>query len=194
MPRSTTMTAAALAALVMSAFAAPAAAQVVTSAGGEVVSPAQKHLIDNLITIDSIQAATARLAATKTQNASVREFANQLASEHTTSAMTLSKIAAKKDVGRESGADSITSQFTTRYANLQTMPAGPDFDKAFLQIVVANHQAEIDAINTGRASANDEELKKDLDTMATGLQTHVTKANELTASLEKAPASGKPPR
>ena len=67
MPRSTTLTAAALTALAACAFAAPAASQV-TTAGGEVVSTAQKHLIDNLITIDSIQAATAKLAAMKTEN------------------------------------------------------------------------------------------------------------------------------
>ncbi len=43
MPRSTTLTAAALTALAACAFAAPAASQV-TTAGGEVVSTAQKHL------------------------------------------------------------------------------------------------------------------------------------------------------
>ncbi len=192
MPRSTTMTAAAFAALVMSAFAAPAAAQV-TSAGGEVASSSgQKQLVGNLITIDSIQAATAKLAATKAQNAAVKEFANQLASDHTTNAMNLSNIANKKDVGRESAGSTVTSQFSARFAALQTMPEGPEFDKAFLQAVVANHQAEISTINSGKASATDEDLKKDLDATLTGLQAHVSKANELTASLDKTPA--KPPR
>src|ERR1041385_3697511 len=63
MPRTTSMTVAAFAALAACAFAAPAAAQVVTSAGGEVVSPAQKNLLDRMIVSDSIQAATAKLAA-----------------------------------------------------------------------------------------------------------------------------------
>ena len=100
MPRSTTLTAAALTALAACAFAAPAASQV-TTAGGEVVSTAQKHLVDNLITIDSIQAATAKLAAMKTENPSVKEFANTLAADHAAHAGGLQKVADKKDVGRE---------------------------------------------------------------------------------------------
>src|SRR5690242_1861645 len=95
----TSMTVAAFAAL--AAFAAPAAAQVVTSAGGEVVSPAQKNLIDRLIVSDSIQVATAKLAAEKSQNAAVKEFATQIASDHASHIAALAKIADKKDVGRE---------------------------------------------------------------------------------------------
>src|SRR5690349_300276 len=100
MPRSTTMTVAAFAAIAACALTAPAASQVVSS-GGEVVSSAQKHIVDNLITIDSIQAATAKLAATKTQNPEIKDFANSLAMEHSGHVGSLAKIADKKDVGRE---------------------------------------------------------------------------------------------
>src|SRR5215467_518620 len=93
MPRSTTMSVAAFAAIAACALAAPAASQVVTTAGGDVVSMAQKHLVDNLITLDSIQAATAKLAATKTQNPAVRDFATSLESDHTAHAGALQKLA-----------------------------------------------------------------------------------------------------
>ena len=95
MPRSTTLTTAAFAALAACALAAPAASQV-TTAGGEVVSAAQKHLVDNLITLDSIQAATAKLAAIKTQNAEIKEFANTLSADHAGHAGGL-----QKDLGQE---------------------------------------------------------------------------------------------
>src|SRR5262249_3400505 len=121
MPRSTTMTVAAFAAIAACALAAPAASQVVTTAGGDVVSTAQKHLVDNLITIDSIQAATAKLAATKTTNPAVRDFANAIGSDHAAHADALSKIAAKKEVGREADASSkLTTEFTTRYSALES--------------------------------------------------------------------------
>src|SRR5262249_49168537 len=159
-------------------------------------STAQKHLVDNLITIDSIQAATAKLAATKTTNPAVRDFANAIGSDHAAHADALSKIAAKKEVGREADASSkLTTEFTTRYSALESMPAGAEFDKAFLQAVVANHQAEISAINTGKTSAGDEDLKKDLDQTVGGLQSHLAKANELSATLQKGGAAptAKPP-
>ena len=194
MPRSTTMTIAAFAAVVACAVAAPAAAQVVTSAGGEVVPAAQKHLVDNLIAFDSIQAATAKLAATKTQNTAVREFASSLSMDHSAHVAALQKLAAKVSVGREADVRSkTTAEFTSRYTALESMPAGAEFDRAFLQAVVANHQAEIAAINAGKTAATDEDLKKDLDQTVGGLQSHLAKANELSATLEKTPAT-KPPR
>ena len=196
MPRTTTMTAAALAAFAACTFAATAASQVVTSAGGEVVSSAQKHLVDNLIAMDSIQAATAKFAAGKTQNASVREFANAIAMDHAMHAAALTKLSAKKTVGRDTATEnSSTKEFATRYAALQSAPAGAEFDRAFLQTVVANHQTEIAAINSGKTAATDEELKKDLEQTENGLHAHLTKANELTSTLEKSGmAPTKPPR
>jgi len=190
MPRSTTMTVAAFAAAAACALAAPAASQVVSS-GGEVVSAAQKHVVDNLITIDSIQAATAKLAATKTQNPEIRDFANSLATEHSAHVGALAKIADKKDVGREKDAeDKLSAEFAARYSALETTAAGPEFDRAFLQAVVANHQAEISAIDTWKANAKDEDLKKDLGHTTSGLQSHLSKANELTAKMDK---PSKPP-
>jgi putative membrane protein len=195
MPRSTSMTVAMFAAAAACALAAPAASQV-TTAGGEVVSMAQKHLVDHLITIDSIQAATAKLAATKTQNESVRQFANALATDHAAHATALQQIAAKPDVGREADAgDATTPQLASRYAALESMPAGDEFDKTFLQTVVANHQAEISTINSGRMAVKDEDLKKDLETTTGALQEHVSKANELAKTLKKGDAPmSKPPR
>jgi putative membrane protein len=194
MPRSTTLTAAALTALAACAFAAPAASQV-TTAGGEVVSTAQKHLVGNLITLDSIQAATAKLAATKTQNAEVREFASTLAADHGGHAIALQRISDKKDVGREAEAGNTTAtEFATRYTSLESMPAGPEFDRAFLQAIVANHQAEIAVITSGKSAAKDDDLKKDLDECASTLRSHLSKAHDLSSKLDKdAMAPAKPP-
>jgi putative membrane protein len=184
------MTAAAIAAIAACTLAAPAASQV-TTAGGEVVSVVQKHVVDNLITIDSIQAATAKLAATKTENPDIKEFANTLATEHSAHVGALAKIADKKDVGRETDSESkLASEFAARHTALEGMAAGPEFDRAFLQAVIANHQAEISAIDSWKASARDEDLKKDLSHTTGGLQSHLSKADELTKKMEK---PSKPP-
>src|SRR6476646_8977279 len=108
MPRSTTLTAAAITALAACAFAAPAA---------------------SLITTDSIQAATAKLAAMKTENPSVKEFANTLAADHAAHAGGLQKVADKKDVGREADpGNTLPTEFASRYTALESTPAGPEFD------------------------------------------------------------------
>ena len=194
MPRSTTLTTAAFAALAACALAAPAASQV-TTAGGEVVSAAQKHLVDNLITLDSIQAATAKLAAIKTQNAEIKEFANTLSADHAGHAGGLQKISDRKDVGREADASNTTAtEFATRYATLDGMAAGPEFDRAFLKAIIANHQAELAVITSGKSAAKDEDLKKDLNESSSALRSHLSKANELSSKLDKdGMAPTKPP-
>ncbi len=148
MPRSTTLTAAAFTALAACAIAAPAASQV-TTAGGEVVSTAQKHLIDNLITIDSIQAATAKLAAMQDGEPLRRK------NSPTRSPPTMPHTPAdckRSPTRRTSGARPIPAirsltEFAKRYSALDATPAGPEFDRTFLKTVVANHQAEISTIN-----------------------------------------------
>lgn len=187
---------AAFATLAACALAGGAAAQVVTSAGGEVVSPAQKNLVDRLIVSDSFEVATAKLAATKTQNPAVRDFANMLASEHTAHIQALEKIAAKKEVGREAAAgDSSTADLAKAYATLQGMPAGAEFDKAFVQAVIDQHKSAIASLESAKSAAQDEELKKDLDATATALQTHLSHANEVEAALGSGTAApgAKPP-
>jgi putative membrane protein len=199
MHRTSTLAVAAIAAIAACTFAAPASAQVVTTAGGEVASPAQKNLIDRLITGDSIEVATATLAAGKTQNAAVKAYATMIATDHSAHIANLQKIAAKKDVGREANpADSSSAQLASEFASLQAMPAGPEFDKAFLQAEVSRHQAAIAALDAGKAAATDEDLKKDIVATSAALQSHAAKANEVAASLNKAPmppaAPAKPPR
>lgn len=188
MPRTTSLTVAAFAALAACAFAAPVAAQVVTSAGGEVVSPAQKNLVDRLIVSDSIQAATAKLAIEKAQNPTVKDLATQLANDHSSHAASLAKIADKKDVGREANpSDASSADLANQFKTLESMPAGPEFDKAYLQAVIADHQAALAAINAGKSVAKDEDLKKDLDATSTALQSHISRANEVAKSIDKAP-------
>ena len=57
-------------------------AQVVTASGGEVTGMSQKNVVDHLITADSIEIQTAQLAASRTKNANVRDFANMLVADH----------------------------------------------------------------------------------------------------------------
>src|SRR5690242_7134654 len=198
MPRTTSLTVAAFAAFAACAFAAPVAAQVVTTAGGEVVSPAQKNLVDRLIVSDSIQAATAKLAAEKAQNPAVKDLATQLASDHSSHAAALAKIADKKEVGREANPGDVSgTDLANEFKTLESMPAGPEFDKAYLKAVIADHQAALAAINAGKAAAKDDDLKKDLDATSTALQSHIAHASDVSKSLDKAPtadaAAAKPP-
>ena len=63
--------------------AATGMAQVkVTTSNGEVMTYTQKNLVDHLIIGDSIEVEMAKLAAMRTQNTAVRDFANMLVTDH----------------------------------------------------------------------------------------------------------------
>jgi len=81
--------------------ASAVAAQVTTSSGGDVTAFTQKQLIDHMIVGDSVELQIAGLAATRTQNPAVREFANQLLADHKAHLDNLLKLAGNPSIGRE---------------------------------------------------------------------------------------------
>ena len=156
-------------------------------AGGEVVSTAQKHLVDHLITIDSIQAATAKLAAIKTQNPSVREFANTLADGSR-------RTRRRASAGRRQAGRRARSRCRRRDdAGVREALRGARIDAGGRRIrsdIPGNRGREssgrdLDDQLMARSAAKDDDLKKDLDTTTGALQEHVAKANELAGDAQE---------
>ena len=71
-----------IAVMLASLTASVAGAQVTTTSGGDVSMFSQKNLIDHLIVGDSLEVEMAQLAVSRTQNAAVKDFANQLLADH----------------------------------------------------------------------------------------------------------------
>src|SRR4051812_4525565 len=72
-----------------------------TTANGDVVMFTQKHVVDHMIVGDSLEVEAAQLAAARTQNVAVRDFANMLVTDHRGHLDNLYKLAGKRDIGRE---------------------------------------------------------------------------------------------
>jgi len=182
----------ALAAILTALSGSAAAAQATTTSGGDVATFTQKHLVNHMIVGDSIEVAMAQLAATRTQNAAVKEFANQLIADQTAHIARLNKLAAEGDIGRETNASDTTgAHLVGELATLTSMAPDAAFDRAFVQDQIELHQAAIDALKTLSPAATNADVRGDVSATLPVVEKHLAAAQQLAAQLSK-PADSSP--
>ena len=170
-----------------------AAAQSAATAGGDVATVTQKRLINHVIVGDSIEAEMAQLAANRSQNAAVKEFANQLAADQKAQLGRLNAFAANGAIGREADpSDTSGAHFAGQLASLKSMSADAGFDRAFVQDQIELHQAAIDALHNMRSAATDAGVQHDIDASLPVIEKHLAAAQQLGAQLNR-PADAPPP-
>jgi putative membrane protein len=182
---------AALTFAVASLSASAVTAQVTTSSGGDVTAFSQKQLIDHMIVSDSMELQQAALASSRTQNAAVRDFANQLLADHKAHLDNLLKLAGNANIGREANtSDSTGRQAANTLKSLQSMAADSGFDRAFVQAQIQAHQSSINTLKAIRPTVKDADVQKDIDATLPVLESHLSKATQLAAQLRNPGAAG----
>jgi putative membrane protein len=182
---------AALTLAVASLSASAVAAQVTTSSGGDVTAFSQKQLIDHMIVSDSMELQLAALATSRTQNAAVRDFANQLIADHKAHLDNLLKLAGNANIGREANTtDSTGRQAANTFKSLQSMAADSGFDRAFVQAQIQAHQSSINTLKAIRPTVKDADVQKDIDATLPVLESHLSKATQLASQLGSPRAAG----
>jgi putative membrane protein len=185
-------TRAALAAILTVLAGSAAAAQATTTSGGDVATFTQKHLVNHMIVGDSIEMAMAQLAASRTQNAAVKDFANQLIADNTAHLSELNKLAAKADIGREANASDTTgAHLAGQLATLKSMAPDAAFDRAFVQDQIEQHQTAIDALKTLSPAATSADVRSDVTAALPVVEKHLAAAQQLAVQLNK-PADAAP--
>ena len=171
--------------LLLGASGAAAAAQVtITTSGGDVVTVNQKNLVDHMIVGDSLEIATAGLAAVKATNPAVRSFATMLVNDHRADLDNLYKLAAKGDIGREPNAADTSALMGVRMLErLRNMPSGQEFDRMFLRREIRDHLNDIRMLQQLRPAAKDDEVRHEIDHAMPVLERHLARARELAAQL-----------
>ena len=165
--------------------ASTSAAQVrVTTSKGDVEIYTEKNLAEHMILGDSVELEMAQLAASRTQNTAVRDFANMLITEHTGHLESLRKIAADDDVGRQASASDTAAAAAIRaLASLRDMPADSGFDKAFIREAIRFHQQEIIALKMFGGAAKDDDFKDEVKRTLPIKLRHLYRAGEVAATL-----------
>lgn len=149
-------------------------------------APSDAQIVGIVQAANRIDINLAKLALTKTKDPQVKEFANQMISDHTNLEKSVGDLAKKLGVTPE---QSDTSKHLKRQAademkKLRSLQ-GKAFDKEYVSHEVAFHQAVIDAATTTLIpNAKNAELKSALKEAAPLLQGHLQHARQLQESLQ----------
>lgn len=156
-------------------------------------APTDPQIVGIVQTANRIDIDQARLALRKSTDAKVKEFANQMISDHTNLEKSVRDLATKLGVKEESSdtAKQLKQQAAEESKKLNDLK-GKAFDTEYASHEIAYHQAVISAAtNTLIPNAKNAELKSALEGAAPLLQGHMQHAQQLQQSLQGGGSSGR---
>lgn len=156
-----------------------------TAANVRAQGPSDAQIVQIVQTANKIDIDQAKLALRKSSNAQVKEFANQMISDHTSLEKSVADLAKKLNVKpAESDTSKQLQQQAAEEAKKLRGLSGSAFDKEYVSHEVAYHQAVLDA--AGKVlipNAQNADLKSALQGAAPLLQGHLQHAQQLEQSL-----------
>jgi len=165
-------------------LAVTASLAIVTTAHAQ--APSDPQIVGIVQAANRIDINTSTIALSKTTNSQVKEFANQMVTDHTTLEKAVSDLAKKEHITPETSATSnqLNRQATAEDKKLRSL-SGAAFDREYISHEVAFHQAVIQAATTTLIpNAKNAELKSALqNTAAPLLQGHLQHAQQVEKSL-----------
>jgi putative membrane protein len=137
------------------------------------------------VTADTVDIDAGKLAAEKSSNPKVKQFAQMMVTDHTSVNKKATALAKKLKLTPEES-DTSRSLKSDGDKNLEKLRglSGAEFDKAYIDNEVAYHEAVIKAVtDTLIPNAKNAELKKLLESAGPVFNSHLTHAKELQSSL-----------
>jgi putative membrane protein len=151
-------------------------------------APTDPQIAQVVQTANRIDIDQAKLALQKSKNPQVKEFANQMISDHTSLEKSVADLAKKLNVTPQDSdiSKQLKQQAADETKKLKSLN-GKAFDQEYVSHEVAFHQAVIDAATkTLIPNAKNAELKSALEGAAPLLQGHLQHAQQLQQSLGSA--------
>jgi len=143
-------------------------------------------LLDEANAADS---ASGAIAAKKGKNASVKEFGHTMMRDHHSLRKAGQDLAKKLNLTATPPAgDTLATAAQKWNDSLTAMPAGPDWDKAYIDHEVVSHQAVQGLLQTALGAAQDTSLKALITKAQPTIDAHLKKAQDIQAKLGTATA------
>ena len=138
------------------------------------------------VTADNVDIEAGKLAAEKSSNPKVKQFAHMMVTDHTSVNKKATALAKKLNLTPEESdtSRSLKSDGDKTLEKLRGL-SGAEFDKAYIDNEVTYHEAVIKAVtDTLIPNAKNAELKKLLESAGPVFNSHLTHAKELQSSLK----------
>jgi putative membrane protein len=167
--------------LTATAFSAGAAETAPAAAG-----PTDPQIAQIVVTANAVDVDAGKLAKSKSKNAEVKKFAQQMVVDHTSVNKSAVDLVTKLKVTPEENttSKSLKAGGDENIAHLKTLK-GKAFDKAYVDHEVAYHQAVLDAVDkTLIPSAKNAELKALLVKVRPAFVAHLEHAKHIQSTLK----------
>jgi putative membrane protein len=148
-------------------------------------APSDPQIVGIVVTANQIDIDHAKLALSKSKNKEVRDFAQQMVTDHEALQKSVSDLGAKLNVtpADSDTRNSLKSQAQQTTEKLSALN-GRAFDKAYIDNEVSYHQAVINAVSSVLIpSAQNAQLKGALQNAAPLFQGHLEHAQKVQADL-----------
>jgi putative membrane protein len=149
-----------------------------------VVSPAEQDFMMKTTEADLTEIDMARLALQKSDNKDVRDYANMIQNDHASALEDLTDLMNDKRVSQPK----TTRPDVKKDLNMMNGLSGPEFDREFINRMVADQQKAIEMCQDHAQIAQDSDVKKYAEDLLPELQLHLEKAQRLQSKLFSAPA------
>jgi putative membrane protein len=125
------------------------------------------------------EVAAGKVAQEKSTNAKVKEFAGMMVQDHTGANTQLKELAAKKNVTLP---DTVSNDHKEAAAEV-SKKTGKNFDKAYMDMQVKDHEKTVDLFEKGSKNVKDPEVKSFIDNTLPKLKAHLESARNINKSL-----------
>jgi len=149
-------------------------------------APTDPQIVGIVTAADKIDINYAKLALSKTRNKQIRDFAQQMITDHSSVQNSVNGLAAKLNVtpANSETSNSLNAQAQQMTQKLQGL-RGKAFEKAYIDNEVAYHQAVINATKTVLIpSAQNAELKSALEGATPLFEGHLEHAERVQSAIE----------
>jgi putative membrane protein len=156
--------------------------------------PTDPQIVGIVVAANQIDIDYGKLALSKAKNKEVRDFAQQMVTDHSALQKSVFDLGAKLNVtpADSDTSKSLKSQSEDTTRKLKALK-GKAFDKAYIDNEIAYHQAVINAVSTVLIpNAQNPELKSALEGAAPLFQGHLEHAQKLQADLQGSKKTSKP--
>jgi putative membrane protein len=120
-----------------------------------------------------------KLAAQKANNADVKAFGQQMADDHTKANDKLKEVAEKQNLTLP---NTITAKQQATYDMLKTK-SGADFDKAYVDAMVKDHEQDVKAFQREANNGKDEQIKAFASETLPVLEGHLEKIKSIQSKM-----------
>ena len=148
------------------------------------LSAADREFINKAAQGNLMEVAAGKLAVQRALDPTVKEFGQQLVTDHSANNDTLKTLAGSKQMNLP---DTVSPDGQTMLGKLEGLN-GTEFDKAFSQMMVKDHTADIsDFQKEAKKKDADADVKAYAEQTLPTLRHHLTMANRLSAAEKKNP-------